>query len=93
MFSIPAFGQTYPGIYCTGIANPVYMTSNKRMIELGARACAMVFVMEANSRKNMLIESIIVNATRRKKKKGPGSRRRLAMKYSVELTMIEFVIL
>jgi hypothetical protein len=49
------------------------------MILLGASACSMVFVIEASSRKNMLIDSVIVNATSRKKKKGPGSRRRLVM--------------
>jgi hypothetical protein len=49
------------------------------MIELGASACATVLVMDAKSLKNMLIETIIVNATSRKKKKGPGSRRRLVM--------------
>jgi hypothetical protein len=35
--------------------------------------------MDAKSRKNMLIDIIIVNATSKKKKNGPGSRRRLAM--------------
>lgn len=85
--------NTHPLIYCTGMANPVYITSNIRIIELGARACAMVFVIEAKRRKNMLIDSVIVKATRRKKKKGPGSRRKFAMKYRVELTMSEFVIL
>jgi hypothetical protein len=61
------------------MANPVYMTSRSRMIELGARACSMVLVMDAKSRKNMLIDSIMVNATSKKKKNGPGSRRRFAM--------------
>jgi hypothetical protein len=55
------------------------MTSRIRIIELGAKACSIVFVMEANNLKNMLIDSIIVNATNRKKKKAPGSRRRLAI--------------
>lgn len=66
-------------MYCTGMANPVYMTSKSRMMELGAKACAIVFVIEAKSLKNMLIERVMVNATSRKKKNGPGSRRRLAM--------------
>lgn len=55
------------------------MTNNTRTIELGAKACAIVFVIEAKSLKNMLIDNVIVNATRRKKKNGPGSRRRFAM--------------
>jgi hypothetical protein len=64
------------------------------MIELGARAWAIVFVMLANKRKNMLIERAIVNARSKKKKKnGPASRRKLVMKYRVELTTIEFMIL
>jgi hypothetical protein len=70
---------TYPLMYRTGIAKPVYMTSSSKMIELGANACAIVFVMEANNLKNMLIDSVIVNATSMKKKNGPGSRRRLDM--------------
>jgi hypothetical protein len=86
-------GKTYPLIYCTGIAKPVYMTSSSKMMLEGASACSIVFVIEAKSRKNMLIDSIIVNATSRKKKNGPGSRRRLAMKYKVELTISELVIL
>jgi hypothetical protein len=61
------------------MANPVYMTRRSRIIELGARACSIVLVMDAKSRKNMLIDIIIVNATSKKKKNGPGSRRRLAM--------------
>ena len=56
--------ETYPLMYLTGIANPVYITSSSRMIELGARACAIVFVILANSRKNILIESVMVKATR-----------------------------
>jgi hypothetical protein len=31
-----------------------------KMTELGARACAIVLVIEANNRKNMLMESIIL---------------------------------
>jgi hypothetical protein len=73
-------GYTYPLIYWTGIAKPVYMTRNNKMIELGASACSIVFVIEANSRKNMLIDKVMVNETRKKKKNGPGSRRRFAMK-------------
>jgi hypothetical protein len=61
------------------MTKPVYMTSTRSTMLLGARACDMVFVIEANRRKNMLMDSIIVNATSIKKKKGPGSRRRLAM--------------
>lgn len=67
-------------MYLTGIAKPVYMTRNIKIIELGASACSMVFVIDANSRKNMLIDKVIVNATSMKKKNGPGSRRRFAMK-------------
>jgi hypothetical protein len=66
-------------MYGTGIAKPVYITSRSRIIELGARACAIVFVIDAKSLKNMLIDSVIVKATSMKKKNGPGSRRRLAM--------------
>lgn len=71
--------STYPRMYCTGMAKPVYMTSKRRIIELGARACAIVLVIDANKRKNILMLSVIVNATSRKKKNGPGSRRRLAI--------------
>lgn len=39
----------------------------------------MDFVIDAKSRKNMLIDNVAVNATNMKKKNGPGSRRRLAM--------------
>lgn len=53
----------------------------------------MVFVIEAKRRKNMLIDRVMVNATSMKKKNGPGSRRKFAIKYSVELTISEFVIL
>lgn len=63
------------------------------MIELGARACAMVFVIEPKRRKNMLIDRVIVKATSKKKKKGPGSRRKFAMKYRIELAISEFVTL
>lgn len=56
------------------------MTSSNNMIEDGARAWAIVFVIDANSLKNMLMDKVIVNATKKKKKKAPGSRRRLAMK-------------
>ena len=51
-------------MYLTGIANPVYITRHNKIIELGARACAIVFVILANKRKNMLIERVIVKATR-----------------------------
>jgi hypothetical protein len=37
-----------------------------RMRELGASAWARVFVIEANSRKNMLMERPVVNPTSRK---------------------------
>jgi hypothetical protein len=40
------------------------MHKHSRIIELGARACAIVFVILANKRKNMLIERVIVNATK-----------------------------
>jgi hypothetical protein len=65
------------------MTNPVYTTKKMRIIELGASACATVFVIDAKSLKNMLIETIMVNATSMKKKKGPGSRRRLAITASV----------
>ena len=55
------------------------MASRSRTIELGASACSIVFVIEANSLKNMLMASVIVNATSIKKKNGPGSRRRFAI--------------
>lgn len=71
----------------------MYKTRRRRTIELGARACSIVFVNEANSRKNMLIDKVIVKATSKKKKKGPGSRLKFAIKYSVELTIIELMIL
>lgn len=51
-------------MYLTGIAKPVYITRHSKMMELGARAWAIVFVMLANSRKNMLIERVIVKAMR-----------------------------
>ena len=44
------------------MANPVYITRQSKMIELGARACAIVFVILANRRKNMLMERVMVNA-------------------------------
>jgi hypothetical protein len=72
--------STHPLMYLTGIAKPVYNTRNIKTIELGARACSMVFVIDANSRKNMLIDRVMVNATSKKKKNGPGSRRRCAIK-------------
>jgi hypothetical protein len=55
------------------------MTSRSRIIELGANACSILLVIDANSLKNMLIDSVIVKPTSMKKKKGPGSRRRFAM--------------
>jgi hypothetical protein len=67
-------------MYLIGIAKPVYMASSNKIIELGASACSIVFVIDANSLKNMLIERVIVKETRRKKKNGPGSRRRPVMK-------------
>ena len=67
-------------MYLTGIAKPVYITKHNNIIELGARACAMVFVIEASKRKNMLIDRVIVKAIRKKKKNAPASRRKLAMK-------------
>jgi hypothetical protein len=66
-------------MYATGMTKPVYVKRTSRIIELGARACAIVFVIDAKSLKNMLIDSVIVNATSMKKKNGPGSRRRLAI--------------
>ena len=59
----------------------------------GARAWAIVLVMEAKNRKNMLIDNVIMNETKKKKKKGPGSRRRLTIKYIVVLTRVEFTTL
>jgi hypothetical protein len=61
------------------MTNPVYTTKKMRMIELGASACATVFVIDAKSLKNILMDTIMVNATSMKKKKGPGSRRRFAI--------------
>jgi hypothetical protein len=55
------------------------MTSNRKKAEAGARAWSRVFDIEANNLKNMLIDSINMNATSRKKKKASGSRRRLVM--------------
>jgi hypothetical protein len=61
--------------------------------ELGASACSIDLVNDANHLKNMLIDNNIEKAMSKKKKKGPGSRRRLDMKYKVEFTTIEFAIL
>lgn len=41
----------------------------------------------------MDIDNVMEKAMSMKKKKGPASRRRFAMKYNVELTMIELTIL
>ena len=59
----------------------------------GARACARVLVIEPTSRKNIDMAISILNAISKKKKNGPGSRRKLVMKYSVELTRIALMIL
>ena len=82
--------RTYPLIYSIGIAKPVYRTTKNRRTEAGARACSMLLLIDAISRNSILIESNIVKETKRKKKKGPGSRRKFAMKYRVQLTKRTF---
>jgi hypothetical protein len=60
------------------------------LIDEGARAWSIVLVNDANQRKNMDMASIIDMEIKRKKKNGPGCRRRFDMKYSVRLTKKEF---
>ena len=59
----------------------------------GANACAKLRETEAMKRNNIDIVSVNVNEIKRKKKKAPGSRRRLTMKYRTRLNPIEFPIL
>jgi hypothetical protein len=44
-----------------GIANPVYRTMKRRITDAGASACSRVFVIDAISRKSMLIDMVILN--------------------------------
>lgn len=68
--------------------------TNARMSRAaGTIACESVRDAEAIVLKIMDMQSVTRNVMKRKKKKGPGSRRRLVMKYSVRLYVKAFRIL
>ena len=78
-------------MYWTGTAKPVYMTIMIRMTEAGARACSTLLLIEAISRNIMLMARSIAKEMSKKKKKGPGSRRRFVIKYNVQLTKVKLM--
>lgn len=62
-------------------------------IAAGTRAWNRVREAEPMVRKIMDMTMTVAKLMSQKKKKAPGSRRRLVIKYSVTLKMIEFIIL
>jgi hypothetical protein len=60
--------------------SPAYAKRSRIRMAAGARACERVLEIEAMKRKSMDIVRVAVKLMSRKKKKGPGSLRRLAMK-------------
>lgn len=67
---------------------PVKMTRSRMRMAAGTRACDRVRDEEARVRKIILIASTVKNEKSRKKKKGPGSRRRFVKKYKEVLKMM-----
>jgi hypothetical protein len=62
------------------MAKPVKVTIARMMIAAGAIACESVRDTEAIVLNNMDMTSVEMKLTKTKKKNGPGSRRRLAIK-------------
>ena len=64
------------------MGKPENKATASSMIEAGASDSASVLVSDPMSRKSIDIDNVVQKLIRKKKKNGPGSRRRLHMKYS-----------
>jgi hypothetical protein len=69
------------------------MMSPRIIIPAGVVACAIDRVLEQAVRKIIDMHKVHMNENRRKRKNGPGSRRRFVMKYITRLTETEVMIL
>ncbi len=72
-------------MYIVGIVKPVYMIKPRTSKAAGTIACDMVRDTDAIVRKRLEVTIVLRKATKRKKNKGPASRRRFAMRYNVIL--------
>lgn len=72
-------------MYVVGIVNPVYMIKPSTSKAAGTIACDVVRDTDAIVRNRLDVTIVLRKATKRKKKMGPASRRRFAMRYNVRL--------
>jgi hypothetical protein len=72
-------------MYMVGIVKPVYMIKPRTSKAAGTIARDMVRETDAIVRNRLDVTTVLRKATKRKKNRGPASRRRFAMRYNVRL--------
>lgn len=72
-------------MYMVGIVKPVYMIKPRTSKAAGTIACDIVRDTDAIVRNRLDVTIVPRKETKRKKNRGPASRRRFAMRYSVRL--------